>query len=56
MSRVSTARVLRATAAASPRPVGGITDPRFRYVPAVATDISKTFRRVRAELAKGRLL
>lgn len=37
-------------------PVGGVADPRFRYVPAVATDIGKTFRRVRAEMAKGRQL
>lgn len=30
-------------------PIGGLADSRFRYTPAVATDISKTFKRVRAE-------
>lgn len=30
-------------------PVGGLYDSRFRYTPAVATDISKTFKRIRAE-------
>ena len=29
-----------------------ILDPKFRYVPAAATDIRKTFARVRAEMAK----
>lgn len=28
-----------------------ILDPRFRYTPAAATDIRKTFARVRRELA-----
>lgn len=40
----------------SPAPIGGLTDPRFRYVRSEKTDISETFRRVRAEMAKGRLL
>ena len=30
-------------------PIGGLIDHRFRYTPAVATDISKTFKRIRAE-------
>lgn len=30
----------------------GILDPKFRYVPAAATDIRKTFARVRRQLAK----
>ncbi|MDM0003919.1 hypothetical protein QTI51_03950 [Variovorax sp. J22G73] len=34
-------------------PIGGLTDPRFKYSSSVATDISKTFRRVRAEQRKG---
>lgn len=34
-------------------PIGGLTDHRFEYAPAVATDIRKTFRRVRAEMQKG---
>lgn len=29
-----------------------ITDPDFRYVPSVETDIRKTFARIRKELAK----
>lgn len=31
-----------------------ILDPRFRYVPSYATDIAKTFRRVRKEIEEGR--
>ena len=27
-----------------------ITDPTFKYTPAVSTDISKTFKRVRQEI------
>ena len=34
-------------------PIGGLTDPRFKYAESVATDIRKTFRRVRAEQKKG---
>ena len=34
-------------------PIGGLADPRFRYVPGVATDIRKTLRRIAAQLAKG---
>jgi hypothetical protein len=34
-------------------PVGGLSDPRFRYVPGVATDIRKTLRRAAAQIAKG---
>lgn len=30
------------------RPVGGLLDPRFRYTPAAATDIRKTFKRLQA--------
>lgn len=30
------------------KPVGGLMDRRFNYVPAVATDIRKTFRRLKA--------
>jgi hypothetical protein len=29
-----------------------ITDPRFQYVPACATDVRKTFERIRAEQAR----
>lgn len=29
-----------------------ILDPSFRYVPAAKTDVAKTFRRVRRELAE----
>lgn len=29
-----------------------ILDPKFRYVPAAATDIRKTFARIRRELRK----
>lgn len=34
-------------------PVGGLSDPRFKYSESVATDIRQTFRRVRKEMAKG---
>jgi hypothetical protein len=34
-------------------PVGGLNDPRFKYAESVATDIRKTFRRVRRELKAG---
>lgn len=34
-------------------PVSGLADPRFRYVPSVATDIRKTLRRAAAQIAKG---
>ncbi|MGO4608401.1 hypothetical protein AB4142_18890 [Variovorax sp. 2RAF20] len=34
-------------------PVGGLDDPRFKYSESVATDIRKTFRRVRRELKAG---
>lgn len=37
-------------------PIGGLTDPRFVYSRSEATDIRKTFRRVRAEQKKGALL
>lgn len=30
----------------------GIFDPRFKYVPASKTDVSKTFARVRREMAE----
>jgi hypothetical protein len=40
----------------APKPIGGLMDPRFVYVPAAATDIRKTFDRIRAEqpLVKGK--
>ncbi|WP_445289100.1 hypothetical protein [Variovorax atrisoli] len=34
-------------------PVGGLADGRFHYTPAVATDIRKTFKRIRAEMQRG---
>lgn len=37
-------------------PIGGLNDPRFKYAKSVATDIRKTFRRVRAEQKKGERL
>lgn len=33
----------------APTPIGGLLDPRFKYVPAAATDIRATFARIRAE-------
>lgn len=33
-------------------PIGGLMDPRFVYVPAAATNVAKTFERVRAEMAQ----
>jgi len=32
--------------------VKSILDPEFRYVPAVETDLKKTFQRVRREMAR----
>lgn len=32
-------------------PSKGVSDPDFRYRPAVATDVRKTFARVRREMA-----
>jgi hypothetical protein len=34
------------------KPALPITDPRFRYVPSILTDIRKTFDRVRQEIAQ----
>ena len=33
----------------APKPIGGLLDPRFVYVPAVKTDVAATFARIRAE-------
>ena len=30
-------------------PIGGLADSRFQYTPSLATDIRKTFKRIRAE-------
>jgi hypothetical protein len=30
-------------------PIGGLIDSRFQYTPSLATDIRKTFKRIRAE-------
>ncbi|MDM0090285.1 MULTISPECIES: hypothetical protein [unclassified Variovorax] len=49
-------RVRRAPKQMPTGPVGGLTDPRFRYVPHLETDVAKTFRRVRAEMARGERL
>ncbi|WP_183027673.1 hypothetical protein [Variovorax sp. UMC13] len=49
-------RLLRAPQQLPTGPVGGLTDPRFRYVRRLETDIAKTFRRVRAEMARGERL
>lgn len=47
---------LRAVAAPTPKPIGGLMDKRFVYVPAAATDIRATFARIRSEqpLVKGK--
>lgn len=37
-------------------PIGGLNDPRFKYSGSYATDIRKTFRRIRAEQKKGERL
>jgi len=34
-------------------PVGGLADDRFQYTPAVATDIRKTFKRIREQQKRG---
>lgn len=56
MTKAITPRRLRSVAAPTPVPIGGLMDPRFVYVPAAATDIRKTFARVRAQgpLLKGK--
>jgi hypothetical protein len=36
------------------RPSKSILDPEFRYVPSTATDLRKTFARIRREQAKER--
>ena len=56
MKTTATPRRLRSVAAPTPAPIGGLMDPRFVYVPAAATDIRKTFLRVRAQgtLLKGK--
>lgn len=56
MTRAATPRRLRSVAAPAPSPIGGLMDPRFVYVPAAATDIRKTFARIRAQgpLLKGK--
>lgn len=54
---MSTSKQLRfRLAVPAPKPIGGLMDPRFVYVPAAATDIRKTFERIRAEqpLVKGK--
>jgi len=33
-------------------PIGGLADPRFKYVGWLSTDISKTFERAKRELRK----
>ncbi len=37
-------------------PVGGLMDPRFVHTPPLETNIRATFKRVRAEMAKGQRL
>ena len=55
MKTTTTPRRLRAVTPQE-KPIGGLLDPRFVYVPAAATDIRKTFDRVRAQppLVKGK--
>jgi hypothetical protein len=38
------------------KPIGGLMDPRFKYVPAAETDIRKTFARILNERHKGKAL
>jgi hypothetical protein len=33
----------------APKPIGGLLDPRFKYVHSDHSDIRKTFARIRAE-------
>lgn len=35
------------------RPIGGLMDKRFKYVPACKTNVAATIARVRAELENG---
>ncbi|WP_225783375.1 hypothetical protein [Xenophilus sp. Marseille-Q4582] len=46
------ARRLRAVTKPEPKPIGGLMDPRFQYVPAAATNIRATFERIREQQAK----
>lgn len=50
------ARPRRPAPIPSTGPIGGLSDPRFRYVPHLQTDIRKTFKRVRAQMARGESL
>lgn len=36
-----------------PKPIGGLLDKRFVYVPAAATNIRATFERIREQQKKG---
>lgn len=56
MTKATTPRRLRSVAAPTLTPISGLMDPRFVYVPAAATDIRKTFARIRAQgpLLKGK--
>lgn len=47
-----TTRRLRAVSKPEPKPIGGLMDSRFQYVPAAATNIRATFERIRVEQAK----
>lgn len=38
------------------KPIGGLLDERFKYVPAASTDIRKTFARIREQQKKGNIL
>lgn len=38
---------------AVPKPIGGLMDNRFVYVPACRTNVAATIERVRRELASG---
>lgn len=38
------------------KPIGGLLDKRFKYTPAAATDIRKTFERIRNERLKVKAL
>lgn len=40
--------------AKQPMPIGGLYDPRFKYVPAIKTDIRATIERVRREIKQGK--
>lgn len=50
---ISSHRLRRSKQPQRTGPIGGLIDGRFHYTPSFATDIRKTFKRIRAEMQRG---